>query len=263
MGILGFIGSLIKLVLSIGVLIGSLWVAMMIAPVGPSGLAEMAGFDQGPTMSDEVETITQSGEPPDFPPRISKDWDQALYPFENDPGQTTVETSKGTKVNSENVERYVMHGINEYRTDNGLEPWQHSRSLSSVSRAHSWDMSHRDFFAHVNPDGEEPWDRFGSDQHCQSSYGENLVDTFLDQSTRNAYGNEETFYTEQRLGEAIVEFWQESPPHNELLLMKGHDAMGVGVYITELDTGGYAVEVTLNVCTFNENDPPDGSLANE
>lgn len=221
--------------------------------------SESSEDDSGDTDSDN--TDVESSEPPDYPPRISKEWDQELWPNEDDPHETTVKTSKGNELSSEVVERFAMEGINKYRTDNGLEAWEYSRYLASVSRAHSKDMHVRDFFAHTNPSDEEPWDRFESDEYCQSSYGENLVRTFVDQRTYDPYDNEVIYHTEEQVGQAIVEYWQQSPPHNELLLMKGHDAMGVGVYLDKNDEGGYVVEVTLNVCTFNENDPPEESLA--
>lgn len=214
------------------------------------------GYELEPgTLEEESNTTSDDSDVPEYPPRISKDWDWTIRD-DDDPGHITVETSEGTKVNTENIERYVITDINEYRTRNDLDAWKYSKALASTSRAHSEDMYTRDFFAHTNPDGEEPWDRFPSDDACKTAYGENLVKTYLDQSTYNAYDETETFTNEEEVGQAILNYWQESPPHNELLLTDGHDAAGVGVYITEGENRGYVVYATLNTCTFNENDPP-------
>lgn len=196
---------------------------------------------------------------PAYPPRISKSWDREYWPNEDDPRHTTVTTSEGTEVNTEDIERYVINYTNRYRRNHSLDAWEYSRVLASTSRAHSYDMAVDDYLSHSNPEGERSWDRFDPDG-CSTSYGENIAKTWLDRVTYGPYGNRTTYHTEQELGRAIVQYWKESPQHNRLLLMNGFDAAGVGIYLEETERGWIAY-ATLNVCTFDENEGPDGSKA--
>jgi uncharacterized protein YkwD len=49
--------------------------------------------------------------------------------------------------------------INRARTDAGLTPLSRDGMLSLVASEHSKDMACRDFFNHINPDGQNPGDR--------------------------------------------------------------------------------------------------------
>lgn len=210
--------------------------------------------------SDSMEPVNSDDEDvPAYPPRITKEWDREAWPNEDDPRHKTVTTSDGNEVNTEDLERYTMHYINQYRADNNLSTWEYSRVLASTSRAHSYDMGVKSYFSHTNQRGEKPWERFEANG-CDTAYGENLAKTWLDRVTRDAYDNKTTFTSEQELGKALLQYWQESPPHNKLLLMKGHDAAGVGIHLEETEKG-WEVYATLNVCTFDENESPEGSKA--
>jgi uncharacterized protein YkwD len=49
--------------------------------------------------------------------------------------------------------------VNSDRTRAGLAPLRTDLELSAVARAHSQDMANRDYSAHVNQDGQRPFDR--------------------------------------------------------------------------------------------------------
>ncbi|MGH7541518.1 MAG: CAP domain-containing protein [Gemmatimonadota bacterium] len=49
--------------------------------------------------------------------------------------------------------------VNEYRSSIGCPGLRWHGPLSEVAQRHSEDMVQRDFFGHVNPDGESPFDR--------------------------------------------------------------------------------------------------------
>lgn len=49
--------------------------------------------------------------------------------------------------------------INDARADAGLAPLTRNGMLSLVASEHSKDMACRDFFDHINPDGQNPGDR--------------------------------------------------------------------------------------------------------
>jgi uncharacterized protein YkwD len=49
--------------------------------------------------------------------------------------------------------------INQSRSERGLAPLTMDDGLTRVAQAHAQDMATRNFMAHVNPDGLQPWDR--------------------------------------------------------------------------------------------------------
>jgi uncharacterized protein YkwD len=109
-------------------------------------------------------------------------------------------------------------------------------------------MYDRDFFAHTNPDGESPSDRFGPDlpKYC-TSYGENIVMTYIDRDVNSP--NIGTYHVEttEELAKYIVKEWMNSPPHKRNLLRESWDSEGVGIHI--ISEGDYAVvHATQNFC---------------
>lgn len=215
---------------------------------------EDGGTDEeqsGPEEPGDEERITGQ-EPPDYPERTDKDWDRELR-FGGDPGET-VARGDNWEVRSEHVERFVATKVNDYRVEQGLDRLEYSHALAGVSREHSADMARRDFFAHENPDGERAWDRWGSGD-CRSWYGENLFQTW---ANANLAGEPEPLRTAEGLGQQTLEGWQNSPPHHEAMREAAWDAVGYGVYFDadSGDPGQYKVFVTMNMCTYNENERP-------
>lgn len=56
-------------------------------------------------------------------------------------------------------EARMIELVNGERAHAGLAPLRLDLELSAVARAHSRDMADREYFAHVNPDGQSPFDR--------------------------------------------------------------------------------------------------------
>lgn len=81
--------------------------------------------------------------------------------------------------------------------------------LVRSARAHSKDMAERDYFAHQNPEGHEPWDRVSAVGYSWSRVGENIA----------------AGYTS---AEAVVDGWVTSPGHCQVLMTKEYTEMGVG-----------------------------------
>ena len=102
--------------------------------------------------------------------------------------------------------------MNEDRLDHDLPALLCSVSLVEVARLHSEDMSLRGFFSHVNPEGEQPWDRlerFGVTNW--QTVGENI-----------ARGD---------MTPAVVErAWMNSPGHRANILNPDYTHIGVGVF---------------------------------
>jgi uncharacterized protein YkwD len=65
--------------------------------------------------------------------------------------------------------------INNERAKEGLKPLKADREETMVARAHSKDMFVRGYFAHVNPDGKDPFDRMKEAKIKFKSAGENLA----------------------------------------------------------------------------------------
>jgi len=55
--------------------------------------------------------------------------------------------------------RELRRLVNEHRRRIGCPPLEWSSTLARVAQRHSADMARRGFFGHVNPDGEDPFER--------------------------------------------------------------------------------------------------------
>ena len=119
------------------------------------------------------------------------------------------------------LEKKVHAGINAARATHGSSPqlkWEDR--LGAVARAHSEDMTRRNYFSHDTPEGlgpSERIDRAGYSCWKGSHYGvaENLAielaDADLDQIARKA-----------------VRSWMYSPGHRTNLLGRQYDRTGIG-----------------------------------
>jgi uncharacterized protein YkwD len=90
-------------------------------------------------------------------------------------------TDLGFKVAAENLtvdeesEKKMLELVNEERVKRGLKPLKMNEDLLRLARAHSKDMFERGYFAHVNPDGEDPFDRMKRFEISFKVAGENLA----------------------------------------------------------------------------------------
>lgn len=91
-------------------------------------------------------------------------------------------------------------------------PLTMNASLRCAARKHAADMSTRNFFDHVNPDGEDPFDRI-----AQAGYGS------YNQAGENIAGGSDS-------PEATVAGWLESDGHCGNLMSPGYTEIGVGAY---------------------------------
>lgn len=155
----------------------------------------------------------------------------------DDPGNSSDETDVEV-VRSATVEAFVHAEVNERRANHGLEPLEWDGTIASVARAHSYDMARRDYFAHTNPDGEGPYDRFRDvDDYCRG-YGENIAKTWVDRRVeRPGGGGTVRYQTAEGLATGLVNQWMNSTPHRRAILERGEtprwDRAGVGVYIAD------------------------------
>ena len=69
----------------------------------------------------------------------------------------------------------MLELINAERSAAGLRPLAADPELTQVAEAHSTDMFARGYFAHVTPEGRDPFERMREAQVRFSTAGENLA----------------------------------------------------------------------------------------
>ena len=118
------------------------------------------------------------------------------------------------------LERKVHTGINAERVSNGGSPLKWDDGLASIARAHSDDMTNRNYFSHDTPEGLGPTDRLHrAGRNCRKG---------------NRYGIAENIAIETSLGNLdqaaaeAVRGWINSPGHRRNLLNGEYDTTGVG-----------------------------------
>lgn len=226
-GLLGVLG-LLRTLLSLLVLCGL---------IGAAALTILAG----PTLVEELDAYANPIDTTDPPPAGERD------PGTTDPDDPGVTVYEGTQAtfDSADVEDFVHHAVNDRRAEHDLEPLEWDGTVASVSRAHSADMHDRDYFAHENPDGESPFDRFGEVGDYCRAYGENIAMTVADRRVREPEGGVVRYRSPEELASGLVEQWMNSPPHREAILSDRWDRGGVGVYLSAEGE----VYATHNFCT--------------
>jgi uncharacterized protein YkwD len=110
--------------------------------------------------------------------------------------------------------------INEERAKEKLKPLVFDPELVVVARAHSDDMFKRGYFAHINPEGKNPFDRM-KDAHVRfMTAGENLA---LAQTLEIAHKN-----------------LMHSPGHRANIMNPAFGRVGIGI----MDGGFYGLMIS-------------------
>lgn len=121
----------------------------------------------------------------------------------------------------------VIRLTNEKRAQAGLTPLTLNSTLSSAAYTKGRDMIDRDYWAHVAPDGTQPWKFFNDFGYRYRYAGENLARDFTNPSS-------------------AVDAWMNSPTHRENILNPKYKEIGIGV--VEGDLAG--VDTTIIVQFF-------------
>jgi hypothetical protein len=121
----------------------------------------------------------------------------------------------------------VIRLTNEKRVQNGLSPLTLNTTLAQAAQAKGADMLNRDYWAHVAPDGTQPWKFFIDFGYRYRYAGENLARDFKD-------------------APSTVEAWMASSSHRENLLSPKYKDIGIAV--VEGDLAG--VDTTIVVQFF-------------
>jgi uncharacterized protein YkwD len=128
------------------------------------------------------------------------------------------------------IEQTMLQLVNSYRGQHGLAPLKLNNALMRAARSHSRDMVEHDYFDHTSQDGEQFSQRL-------SRFG------FRWQSAGEAIGQASGLTNTATAADQAVTIWQQSPPHNRILLTGSFKAVGIGAWCTS-DSGGAAT------CTF-------------
>ena len=123
-------------------------------------------------------------------------------------------------VDQPSLEAEMLVMINKERADNGLKPLRADAELVPVARLHSRDMFVRGYFAHINPDGKNPFDRMKASGVSFQTAGENLA---LAPTLRIAHTN-----------------LMNSPGHRANILNPAFGRVGIGI----LDGGYYGLMIS-------------------
>lgn len=121
----------------------------------------------------------------------------------------------------------IIELTNQRRTDVGAGALEYSGVLALAAKAKGEDMLAQGYWAHVAPDGTQPWRFFTQAGYKYRYAGENLARDFADPNS-------------------AVEAWMASPSHRENLLSSKYTHIGVAVVEGDLD----GVETTLVVQFF-------------
>jgi len=103
--------------------------------------------------------------------------------------------------------------MNDHRLSVGCAPLEWNRDVAQVAQEHSRDMVQRNFFAHVNPDGDTPFDRLAAAGIEWSRAAENIAFGFSN-------------------ADAVLQGWLDSPGHRANIENCGLTGHGVGQFET-------------------------------
>ena len=136
-----------------------------------------------------------------------------------DGGERTVTiTTANEELPFEEWAREVMRLTNAERKKAGLNPLKWNETLALFAEMHCEDMIERNFFSHVNPDGEDPFDRIKYFDIEYWSAGENIG-------------------AGQNSPKMVVEEWMNSETHRANILNPDFKSIGVSV----LKGGSYGI----------------------
>ncbi|MFC1621929.1 CAP domain-containing protein [Patescibacteria group bacterium] len=127
----------------------------------------------------------------------------------------------------------LLRYTNKEREEAGLGTLEFNPTLSKAAAQKAKHMFENNYWAHVSPDGTEPWDFILSSGYDYIYAGENLAKNFSN-------------------SKSVVEAWVQSPTHRENLMNPNYEEIGFAVVNGVLD--GY--ETTLVVQMFGKGRSP-------
>lgn len=149
------------------------------------------------------------------------------------------------------VELYIHDRVNEIRVERDLDILTFDYKLATIARNHSRDMADRRYIAHVNPEGEDPTDRYvDAGYDCRVPVddryvtgAENVGKTFFQAPLETGERHDD----EDDVATGVVGGWMESPEHRTNILRPVWRCEGIGVAVAE-EQNQVAVYATQNFC---------------
>lgn len=149
------------------------------------------------------------------------------------------DTNEPTDLNQTAVEDAVHERVNAERTDRGFDALAYDEELRGIARGHSQDMIERNFFAHTNPDGDQPIDRYDDAEYdCELGPDRRIASENIGQVRWSG-----TSLTADDVADRVVTGWLESRDHRENMFNDTWDREGIGMWANET-----TVMVTQNFC---------------
>lgn len=154
------------------------------------------------------------------------------------------------------LEGTIHNFINLERAKQGLAKLEIDPYLTGIARNHSKDMATRNFFAHDNPDGQDPTARanalgytchkelgggYYSEGIAENIFQNNLYDSimYVDDIPSSYAWN-----TQEEIAKTTVDGWMNSEGHRQNILTESYDLEGLGVYVSSDDK----VYITQDFC---------------
>ncbi len=130
------------------------------------------------------------------------------------------------------ISELVLSKVNAERRRAGLATLSSDSGLARLATSHSSDMIRRNFFAHVNPDGEDAVaraERMGVPSYSvrglyKIGVAENVG--LLSRGNLKGYGE---IRTSEDIASVMMDIWMKSRGHRENILSPDYGLLGVGV----------------------------------
>lgn len=114
--------------------------------------------------------------------------------------------------------------LNQARQQQGVAALQYDNALAEIAEKHSIDMIQRNFFAHTNPSGDDPFERMKKAGYTGwRSAGENIG--YFTTSNISAM-------SKQQVAKKFFDMWWNSDGHRRNMLSKNYNRHGTGIYVS-------------------------------
>ena len=137
------------------------------------------------------------------------------------------------------AEQLIRDGIDETRAREGREALAADATLREAAHDHARDMAERDFYGHVNPDGEQPWDRVACQQASETIHRAPYASDAY--NAVEGGGQQYDCTTAEGVAKYTVEGWRLSDSHREILLRRAWTRVGLGVVVDAEDDATFVV----------------------
>lgn len=135
---------------------------------------------------------------------------------ENSNSTVTPPVQENASFNAE-IEQLIFNKVNEERTKAGVPALSYNSTMETYARVKSKDMGVRNYFDHVDPDGEMITAQMARDGVSYNAWGENIA--YIGGVSDAA-----------ALAEQFMTNWMNSDGHRANILSSNFTSIGVGVY---------------------------------